>query len=89
MDQEFVDIAFSSFMKHNGGLLFREISKTNYEFKTTVKEFHLNSAGITHGGFVVSLLDSGMGTAAHRILGPHVKAATITLDVKFISASRA
>ncbi len=88
MDQEFGDITYSSYMKHNGGLLFRQLSNTDYEFKATVKEFHLNSAGITHGGFVVSLLDSGMGTAAHRILGPNVKAATISLDVKFISASR-
>ncbi len=89
MNQEFSDIAYSSFMKHNGGLQFRQISKTDYEFKTTVKEFHLNAAGITHGGFVASLLDSGMGTSAHRVLGPNVKAATISLDIKFISASRA
>ena len=89
MDQEFSDIAYSGFMKHNGGLQFREISRTDFEYKTTIKEFHLNSAGITHGGFIVSLLDSGMGTAAHRVLGPNIKAATISLDVKFISASKA
>ncbi len=89
MNQQFSDIAFSNFMKHNGGLWFREISRTDYEYKATVKEFHLNSAFITHGGFVASFLDSGMGTAAHRVLGPDVKAATISLDVKFISASRA
>jgi len=89
MDQEFTDIAYSGFMQHNGGLQFREISRSEYEYKTTVKEIHLNSAGNTHGGFVVSFLDSGMGTAAHRALGPNVKAATISLDVKFISGSRA
>ena len=88
MDQEFGDIAYSSFMKHNGGLQFREISQIDYEFKTIIKEFHLNSAGITHGGFIASLLDSGMGTAAHRVLGSNIKAATISLDIKFISASR-
>ena len=89
MNQEFSNIAFSGFMKHNGGLEFRETSKSNYEYKTTIGEFHLNSAGITHGGFIVSVLDSGMGTAAHKILGQGTKAATISLDVKFISPSRA
>jgi len=89
MDQEFSDIAYSGFMKHNGGLQFRQISKSDYEYKTTIEEFHLNAAGITHGGFIVSLLDSGMGTAAHRALGPNSKAATISLDVKFISGSKA
>jgi uncharacterized protein (TIGR00369 family) len=89
MSQEFSDIACRGFMKHNGGFQFRKISELIYEFKTTIEEFHLNSAGMTHGGFIVSLLDSGMGTAAHRVLGSDAKAATISLDVKFISGSKA
>ena len=32
----------SSFMKHNGGLLFREISESEFEFKTTIEKNHLN-----------------------------------------------
>ena len=88
MDQEFSDISFSGFIKHNGGLQFRTVSKSEYEYKTVIRDFHLNSSGITHGGFVVSILDTGMGTAAHRVLGPDIRAATISLDVKFISPSR-
>ena len=38
-----------SYMKHNGGLLFRSLSKKKFEFKTKVKKTHLNKAGITHG----------------------------------------
>ena len=30
----------SGFMKHNGGLLFKEISKTEYEFKTNIDKNH-------------------------------------------------
>jgi uncharacterized protein (TIGR00369 family) len=89
MSEQFSNISHRGFMKHNGGFLFRKISESIYEYKATIEEFHLNSAGITHGGFIVSLLDSGMGTAAHRVLGPNIKAATISLDVKFISASKA
>ena len=54
------------FMKHNGGILFRNISDTEYEFKTTINKNHLNAAGITHGGFIAALVDAGAGTAAHR-----------------------
>ncbi len=36
----------------------------------------------------MSLMDSGMGTAAHRALGASARAATISFDVKFISASK-
>ena len=49
MSKEFEQISLKSgFMKHNGGLLFKEISKTEFEFKTIVKENHLNTIGITH-----------------------------------------
>ena len=57
------------FMKHNGGLLFKEISKNEYEFKTTVEENHLNASGITHGGYIASIVDAGAGTSAHRAAG--------------------
>ena len=31
------------FMKHNGGLLFKEISKNQYEFKTKINKNHLKT----------------------------------------------
>ena len=76
------------FMKHNGGLMFREISKKKYQFKTTVKKINLNRAGITHGGFLAGIIDAGSGTAVHRASGKKV-CVTISLDVKFIGASGA
>ncbi len=75
------------FMKHNGGLLFKEISKTEYEFKTTIKQNHLNASGITHGGYIASIIDAGAGTAAHRVAG-NVPCVTISLDLKFIGSTR-
>ncbi len=74
------------FMKHNGGLLFREISKNKYQFKTKVKKINLNRAGITHGGFLAGIIDAGSGTAVHRASGKQV-CVTISLDVKFIGSS--
>ena len=76
-----------SFMKHNGGLLFREISQSEFEFKTIIKENNLNTAGITHGGYIATIIDSGAGTAAHRAAGDS-QCVTISLDIKFISATK-
>jgi uncharacterized protein (TIGR00369 family) len=75
------------FMKHNGGVLFRSISDTEYEFKSTINEHHLNAAGITHGGYLSALIDAGAGTAAHRA-SDNASCVTISLDLKFIGATR-
>ena len=75
------------FMKHNGGLLFRSISDTEYEFKSIINKNHLNAAGITHGGYLSALIDAGAGTAAHRSAG-NAPCVTISLDLKFIDTSK-
>ena len=86
MSEEFEQISLKpGFMKHNGGLLFRAISENEYKFKTTIKENHLNAAGITHGGFIAAFVDAGAGTAAHRFADQN-PCVTISLELKFISA---
>ena len=75
-----------SYMKHNGGLLFKSITKKKFEFKTKIKKSHLNKAGITHGGYICTIIDAGAGTAAHRSSGKR-PCVTISLDVKFIAPS--
>ena len=88
MPNEFEQISLKNgFMKHNGGVLFRGISETEYEFKSLINENHLNSAGITHGGYLSALIDAGAGTAAHRVAN-NAPCVTISLDLKFISASK-
>ena len=86
MSKNFEQISLKpGFMKHNGGLLFKTISKNEYEFKTIIKESHLNAAGITHGGFIAAVIDAGAGTAAHRSADNN-PCVTISLELKFISA---
>ena len=75
------------FMKHNGGLLFRNISSTQFEFKSIIDQNHLNAAGITHGGYLAALIDAGAGTSAHRAAN-NAPCVTISLDIKFIGSSR-
>ena len=86
MNDKFEQISLKpGFMKHNGGVLFKTISKKEYEFKTTINQNHLNAAGITHGGFIAALVDAGAGTAAHRS-ADNKPCVTISLELKFISA---
>jgi len=86
MNKDFKQISLKpGFMKHNGGLLFKTVSENEYQFKTTIKENHLNSAGITHGGFISAVVDAGAGTAAHRAAENNL-CVTISLELKFISA---
>tara|TARA_B100001063_G_C16506998_1_gene424868 strand:+ start:165 stop:590 length:426 start_codon:yes stop_codon:yes gene_type:complete len=89
MSKEFEQISLKpGFMKHNGGLFFRNISENEYEFKSTINENHLNAADITHGGYLSALIDAGAGTAAHRS-AENAPCVTISLDLKFIGASKA
>jgi uncharacterized protein (TIGR00369 family) len=67
--------------------LFRNINEIEYEFKSTIKENHLNAAGITHGGYIAALIDAGAGTSAHRA-SDNAPCVTISLDLKFIGASK-
>ena len=82
-----MDETNKGFMKHLGGLELKKIDETHYEFVVEVKEMHLNTGKIAHGGFLSTIADTGMGTAAHRVAGDR-RCVTINLDVKFISASQ-
>ncbi len=46
----------------------------------------MNKAGITHGGYICTIIDAGAGTAAYRSSGNR-PCVTISLDVKFIAPS--
>jgi len=80
-----MDETNKGFMKHLGGLELKQINDTQYEFVVEVNEMHLNTGKIAHGGFLATIADTGMGTAAHRVAGDK-RCVTINLDMKFISA---
>ncbi|MBL60771.1 MAG: thioesterase [Candidatus Pelagibacter sp.] len=84
---KFRNISKVGFMKHNGGLEFRKLSEYEYEFKTEIQDYHINAGGVTHGGYIMSMLDSGMGTAAHQLI--EGSAVTISLNTNFIGGSKA
>ena len=75
----------TGFMSHIGGLELEKIDENNYSFSFVVKEIHLNNGRIAHGGFLSTIADTGMGTAAHIV--SNKKCVTISLEIKFISAA--
>tara|TARA_B110000305_G_scaffold186362_1_gene207497 strand:- start:626 stop:1021 length:396 start_codon:yes stop_codon:yes gene_type:complete len=81
-----MDEANQGYMEHIGGLSFKKIDDTNYEFEVQVKDIHLNTGKIAHGGFLSTIADTGMGSAAHQAAG-NKRCVTISLDIKFISAA--
>ena len=74
-------------MKHLGGLSFRKIDDNNYEFSGKIQDMHLNTGGIAHGGYLATIADAGMGTAAHMIASGK-RCVTINLEIKFLSAGK-
>ena len=87
MIKKSMDESNQGFMKHLGGLELKKISDTQYEFSVEVKEIHLNTGKIAHGGFLSTIADTGMGTAAHRVASDK-RCVTINLDMKFISVGQ-
>ena len=87
MIKKSMDESKKGFMKHLGGLSFKKIDNENYQFSAKVLDTHLNTGGIAHGGYLATIADAGMGTAAHMIASGK-RCVTINLDIKFISAGK-
>ena len=81
-----MDETNTGFMSYIGGLSLKKIDPNNFEFSVIVKKIHLNNGKITHGGFLATIADTGMGTAAH-MLAENRRCVTISLEIKFISAA--
>ena len=84
MVKKIMDETNIGFMSHIGRLSLKKLDTNNFEFSVIVKEFHLNSGKIAHGGFLSTIADTGMGTAAHMLINK--RCVTISLEMKFISA---
>ena len=74
-----------NFISHIGDLELKKIDENNYSFSTNVKKIHLNNGKIAHGGYLSTIADTGMGTAAFLV--SNKKCVTISLEIKFISAA--
>ena len=82
-----MDETNSGYSKQVGGLKGKKIDNINFEYEAEVKEIHLNTAKMAHGGFLTFIADTGMGNAAHQVSG-NKRCVTISLEMKFISAGK-
>ena len=82
-----MDETSSGYSAHVGGLKLKKIDDTNFEYYAEVKEIHLNTAKMAHGGFLTYIADTGMGNAAHNV-SDNKRCVTISLEMKFISAGK-
>ena len=73
----------TGFISHVGGLELNKIDEDNYSFFSIVKEFHLNSGKIAHGGYLSTIADTGMGAAVY--MASNRRCVTVSLELKFIS----
>ena len=81
------EVSKKGFINHIGGIDFKKVSEDSFEFSAIVKNYNLNSGGISHGGYIAAVLDNGMGTAAYHVIDGK-RCVTIALDIKFIAASK-
>ena len=74
----------TGFISHIGGLVLKKIDENNYSFSSVIKEMHLNAGKIAHGGYLSTIADTSMGTAAYIV--SNQRCVTVSLEIKFISA---
>jgi uncharacterized protein (TIGR00369 family) len=61
-----------------------EVAAGRVVFESTPKEEFYNTAGIVHGGYAMTLLDTCMGIAVYSTLGAAIRYTTIETKVNFI-----
>ena len=60
-----------------------EVGSGRVVFESMPNERFYNTAGIVHGGYAMTLLDTCMGIAAYSTLGPAIRYTTIETKVNF------
>ncbi|HUU36325.1 MAG TPA: PaaI family thioesterase [Vicinamibacterales bacterium] len=66
------------------GLTLLAVDDGSAVFSAVPAECHYNPAGIAHGGFAATLLDSAMGCAVYTTMPPGVTYTTLELKVNFM-----
>jgi uncharacterized protein (TIGR00369 family) len=60
-----------------------EVTAGRVVFESTPTERFYNTAGMVHGGYAMTLLDTCMGIATYSTLGPAIRYTTIETKVNF------
>ena len=57
------------FNDHIGPVMFAQVGADEYHFALALEDRHMNSVGVAHGGLMMSVADTGMGTSAFTAAG--------------------
>lgn len=66
------------------GFALVEVGDGTATFAATPQEFHYNPAGVVHGGFAATLLDSAMGCAVYSTVKTGFTYTTVELKVNLL-----
>ena len=65
-------------------LRLTEVAPGRVVFESMPSERYYNPAGIAHGGYAMTLLDTSMGCAVYSTLGPGIRYTTLETKVNFV-----
>jgi len=65
-------------------LRLTEVAPGRVVFESMPSEKYYNPAGIAHGGYAMTLLDTSMGCAVYSRLGPGIRHTTLETKVNFV-----
>lgn len=80
------DIKTDGFNGLVGPIRFAEAGENDFRVALQLDERHMNSVGVCHGGLLMSVGDTGMGTSAYTAAGSAV--ATIDFECDFLAAAK-
>lgn len=75
------------FNDHIGPVSFAQVGQDDYRFALLLEERHMNAVGVCHGGAMMSLADTGMGTSAFTAAGQR-PVATIDFECDFLAPGK-
>ncbi|MGF1445631.1 MAG: PaaI family thioesterase [Pikeienuella sp.] len=81
------DIHPTGFNAHIGPVRFADLGQGRFAAALELREIHLNSGGVCHGGVLMTLADIAMGAGSYAA-GDNYPCATITFDSQFLAAAK-
>ena len=81
------DVTSPGFNAHIGPIRIAQISDELFAATLEIRDIHCNIGGVCHGGVLMSLADTAMGSAAYIAGGEH-PCATITFDSQFLAGAK-
>ncbi len=81
------DIKGEGFNALIGPIRFAQVGEDEWRFALELEERHMNSVGVAHGGLLMSVADTGLGTSAFTAAGSK-PVATIDFECDFLAPGK-